>query len=263
MGYLLESKNEFKRLEEQSSQSAYDYRSELSGLKLASGMHVLDAGCGSGIVTRYLAEKFPLARASGVDVSPQRIKQAALAARGLNNIEFAAADLASLPFASATFDVIVCRYVFQHLSDAARARAIKEFFRVLKPGGTLLLIDTDGFLVNLFPASELVMAVLEKLRSGAVIDAFAGRKLAPLAARGGFTDPDTRVETICFKNEIRAEELKLMQERFKQTRSYIEKLAGSELQAKRFVKEFLAALADASSTYFVNKFIVTVRKGQI
>ena len=61
--YVLENPHEFQRLEEQSAQPEYDFRSDLPALALPPGARILDAGCGSGIVARYLAERYPDAQA--------------------------------------------------------------------------------------------------------------------------------------------------------------------------------------------------------
>jgi tRNA A58 N-methylase Trm61 len=69
MGYELEHHTEFDRLEKQATIATYDYRSELSGLQIENGAVILDAGCGSGVVSRYLAS---LDRTSTVVACDQR-----------------------------------------------------------------------------------------------------------------------------------------------------------------------------------------------
>ena len=89
MGYALESKTEFERLEHQSTFPKYDYKKELEGFTtLSPGSTVLDAGCGSGVVSRYLATSNPNANVIGCDFSKQRVELARDAAQSIPNVSF-------------------------------------------------------------------------------------------------------------------------------------------------------------------------------
>ncbi len=94
------------------------------------GRRLLDAGCGTG--RRLRQGRADAALAVGVDLTPEM-----LAAGGEPGV--AAADLRALPFPAASFDVVWCRLVIGHLTDAAAAYA--ELGRVCQPGGTVLVTD--------------------------------------------------------------------------------------------------------------------------
>ncbi len=99
---------------------------------------ILDAGCGSGKHT------IPL-RMRGFDVIAMDVSSGALkmAVKGSKcrelDIEFLAADVCHLPFSDASFDLIWCYGVLQHLLCAERELAVSEFRRLLRNGGRLLL----------------------------------------------------------------------------------------------------------------------------
>jgi SAM-dependent methyltransferase len=84
---------------------------------------VLDAGCGEGVLVEEYAHRLVI---EGVDdnYSSAHVRQA---------------SIASLPFADATFDRVLCLDVLEHLSYESQPRALSELYRVLKPGGELLV----------------------------------------------------------------------------------------------------------------------------
>lgn len=97
----------------------------------------LDFGCGTGRLTVAIASDFE--RCTGVDISPQMVARARELADGVDNAIFAVhetADLAEFP--SESFDLVMSRFVLQHLPGrAAKERYVEEFVRVLRPGGML------------------------------------------------------------------------------------------------------------------------------
>jgi ubiquinone/menaquinone biosynthesis C-methylase UbiE len=100
---------------------------------------VLDAGCGTGHTALTFAPH--VAQVTAVDFSVNMLQQGELLAaeRGLTNIKFQRADVEQLPFADQTFDLVVSRYSAHHWPHPQRA--LREFARVLRPGGRLVLSD--------------------------------------------------------------------------------------------------------------------------
>lgn len=94
---------------------------------------VLDAGCGTGGLLRKLHETQPAWRLTGLDFSPLACELA----RERTGGEVVQGSVAALPFADATFDAVVSCDVVCQVTEPATA--IREFHRVLKPGGTVVL----------------------------------------------------------------------------------------------------------------------------
>lgn len=102
-----------------------------------AGKNVLDVGCGNGYVaSRYAREG---ARAHGIDLTEAavRISRQRFALLGLEG-SFATASAEDLPFADETFDCVCSMGVLHHTPDPERA--IKELYRVLKPGGRVIVM---------------------------------------------------------------------------------------------------------------------------
>jgi SAM-dependent methyltransferase len=95
---------------------------------------VVDVGCGDGLATSIAAQVNPGHRFVGVDWSADAVRQAR--ARGLTLVR-AAVDGHALPIASRAADVVIMSELIEHLVDTDSA--LDEVWRVLKPGGSLLL----------------------------------------------------------------------------------------------------------------------------
>lgn len=99
---------------------------------------VLDIGCGTGRFTMPLAEH--AAHVTGYDLSEQMLDQARhkVSAAGLK-ADFRQGDMASMPFESGHFDVVVSMLALMHVPTGDRASVFAEAARVLKPGGRLVI----------------------------------------------------------------------------------------------------------------------------
>lgn len=106
MSYALEHRAECERLERQSELELYDYKSELRGLPVKEWTSILDAGCGSGVVRRYLATQHPKSHVVGCDFSGQRLEQAREAAHTIPNLDFEQQDLGKLTYFDGQFLIL-------------------------------------------------------------------------------------------------------------------------------------------------------------
>lgn len=96
---------------------------------------VLEIAAGTGVVTAHLAAALPEARIVATDLNPAMLEVAA--ALGMPaNIEWQPADAQDLPFADASFDLVLAQFGVMFYPD--RASAYREARRVLRPGGTWL-----------------------------------------------------------------------------------------------------------------------------
>ncbi|HEX5353137.1 MAG TPA: class I SAM-dependent methyltransferase [Rhodanobacteraceae bacterium] len=127
------------------------WRTLLDGLALRGDERILDLGCGRGTVLLMVAEYLPHGRAVGIDIwsSKDQSGNALAVTRGnavtegvADRIELHTADMRQLPFENASFDAIVSNVAIHNISaKAGRDLAIDEAWRVLRPGGRLLIAD--------------------------------------------------------------------------------------------------------------------------
>ncbi|MBE9207828.1 methyltransferase domain-containing protein [Nostoc sp. LEGE 06077] len=102
--------------------------------------NILDVGCGIGGSSLYLAEKFH-ARATGITLSPVQAARATERAQEmLLNLrsQFLVADAQAMPFADNTFDLVWSLESGEHMPN--KVQFLQECYRVLKPGGTLIMV---------------------------------------------------------------------------------------------------------------------------
>jgi ubiquinone/menaquinone biosynthesis C-methylase UbiE len=106
------------------------------------GDRALDVGCGTGEFTRAMAEAVaPGGTVLGVDPSSEAITRARVLTHS-ENCTFSTGIAEALDAPDDTYDVVVSSLMIHHLPPALRTRAIGEMFRVLRPGGSILVADS-------------------------------------------------------------------------------------------------------------------------
>lgn len=106
-----------------------------------SGETVVDVGAGTGLLSLAVAPH--VGRVWAIDISPAMVDylQVKAASAELSNLKATVGSAVSLPLVDGSADVVVSNYCYHHLRDADKERALAEAFRVLRPGGRLVLGD--------------------------------------------------------------------------------------------------------------------------
>jgi len=153
------------------------------------GSRVLEVGCGVGAQTVTLAQRSPAARFTSVDISADSIAaaQRRADAAGITNVEFRQADIFALPFNAESFDHVFVCFVLEHLERPVAALAILK--RLLRPGGTITVIEGDHGSTYFYPDSSAAHAAIQcqvKIQRVAGGNALIGRQVYPLLVAAGF-----------------------------------------------------------------------------
>jgi SAM-dependent methyltransferase len=156
-----------------------------------AGSLVLEAGCGVGAQTVILAGNSPQAAFTSIDISEESLAEAQRQVQeaGFTNVTFQHADILDLSFLSAHFDHVFLCFVLEHLSDPAGA--LKALMRVLKPGGSITVIEGDHGSAYFHPDSDHAHRAIQcliGLQQQAGGDSLIGRRLYPLLVQAGYRD---------------------------------------------------------------------------
>lgn len=106
------------------------------------GQTITDIGCGPGYLLQAIAQELPEKELTGVDISKEMIGRARTNFRSMGSggrVEFRQGSAENLPFDDDTQDFIVSTFSLHHWADPQHA--FSEIYRVLKPGGQMLIFD--------------------------------------------------------------------------------------------------------------------------
>ena len=121
----------------------------LRALALHAGDKVLDAGCGSGLLTEIMsAQVGDQGGVTGLDYSQDMLDLAEIRCRELGNVKLHQGSVTELPFEANSYDAASCIQTLLYVKEVDTA--IGELYRVLKPGGRVGIIETDwhGLVIN-------------------------------------------------------------------------------------------------------------------
>ena len=171
-----------------------DQASTLVGLlhsdtSFPAGSRVLEAGCGVGAQTGSLAQNSPGAHITAIDISEASIAEAQkrIDAAGITNVAFRQADIFALPFEAESFEHVFVCFVLEHLSNPIEA--LQRLKKLIKPGGSITVIEGDHGSVYFHPDSEAAHRAVDcqiLLQAQAGGNACVGRELYPLLTRAGY-----------------------------------------------------------------------------
>ncbi len=190
-----------KELERLRWQATFFWHKEGRNLRLLGlkdGMSILEPGSGPGFITELLLTDFPNSQVTALDVDATLNQRAAeyLGSRFGERLKIVQGSISDSGLPAASFDFAYARLIFQHLPDPAAA--VREIYRVLKPGGRFVIYDVDSSLKPIIEpeASKEAEAIYQKLeaqqreRGG---NRAIGRRLWRLMVSAGFRNLDLEV----------------------------------------------------------------------
>jgi arsenite methyltransferase len=114
----------------------------LKALELKQGERLLDIGSGPGLLAHDIAASVgPAGRVCGIDISEDMLMMSRRRCADQSWTEFERADATKLPYPNDSFDAAVSTQVYEYVADVPRALA--ELHRVVRPGGRVVVVDTD------------------------------------------------------------------------------------------------------------------------
>jgi ubiquinone/menaquinone biosynthesis C-methylase UbiE len=108
----------------------------------ASAARLLDIGCGTGAFLREVKRNWPRLSVTGLDLSAPYLALARRALQDWSRVSLIEGAAETMPFDAEQFDIVTSIYLFHELPASVRRLVVDEIRRVLKPGGTLILVDS-------------------------------------------------------------------------------------------------------------------------
>jgi ubiquinone/menaquinone biosynthesis C-methylase UbiE len=156
-----------------------------AALAAAPGERILDVGCGPGFYCAELLDEVGAdGRIVGLDGSPHMLALARRRCEGHDNVEFHEADATALPVADASFDGAICVQVLEYVADTPSGLA--ELYRVLRPGGRVVVWDIDWATVSWHSADPARMARALTAWDEHLVHRSLPKTLAPALRSAGF-----------------------------------------------------------------------------
>nr|WP_227999338.1 methyltransferase domain-containing protein [Nocardia australiensis] len=154
-------------------------------LALQPGEDAVDIGSGTGSEVLTFADAVgPTGTALGVEPDPNLLAAAERRATDLgSSAKFHTGDAYGLPFGADSFDAVLCERVFQHLT--APLRAANEIARVLRPGGRVVVMDSDWGTAIVHPGDRRVVRDVVDTLASATTNPLSGRRLPGLLTKAG------------------------------------------------------------------------------
>jgi SAM-dependent methyltransferase len=243
-GYVLDSNNECDRLERQADLDGL--QRYLRHLPAVSHAALLDAGCGSGALSRVIASHRENFEVVGVDLSPAYVAYAdrLSKASSLKNVRFEQGNLQALKYPSASFDIVWSRFVLYFLPSPEAA--IAEFMRVLRPEGTLLVTLHNWTTIVNHPEDQALLDRQKLVYASAIANMRLAPKLPSMLTQAGFRDVSVEVELDPIYSAIGPMgdgNLRNFAEVFNAAIDRVAAVLGSREEADRFIKDSLTYLS--------------------
>ena len=111
----------------------------VNAVEVKNGQKALDVGCGTGVFLHLLKQKYPGVFAVGIDPDQEALD---ISAKKFGpDVKLIKSFAEALPFENESFDIVFSTLAFHHMPTEIKEQAIQEIYRVLKPGGKLVIID--------------------------------------------------------------------------------------------------------------------------
>jgi ubiquinone/menaquinone biosynthesis C-methylase UbiE len=258
--YIMEDPREALRLEKKVDAQAWVHK--YLAHQVREGADVLSVGCGPGVILREVAALGKFVKATGIDISAERIQEATARHRDNPAMNFIRGDAHAMEFPSHRFDLVYSRMLLEYLKD--KQAAINEMVRVCRPGGTVLLQDLDGQLLWHYPEDPLMQSTTEKVMKALAVtgfDPFVGRKLFTFARKAGLENIGVQVESYhLIAGEVSPEILKQWELKLAIAAPQLRQVLG-DVEAKSHAHRFLEYLRDPDTLTYSTVFTVTGKKG--
>ena len=197
---------EIQRLATQASLGWDKERRTLTWFGLEDGMSLVELGSGPGFITKKLLDMLPNSEITALDIDETLLKDAKAyltseKPEAVSRLQFVHASVTDTKLPENTFDFAYARLLYQHLPDPVSASL--ETYRILKPGGKLVIYDIDdeisGIISPETPAWNQLKKKFAQAQAAKGGNRYIGRQLWRILENAGFRNLD--LEIIAFHSD--------------------------------------------------------------
>ncbi len=152
--------------------------------------NVLDLGCGTGLFTSIVMQKYPNAKYTLIDISDKMLEQAKIRFKGNNKVEFIIYDYINYEFTN-KFDIIISALSIHHLSATEKEQLYKKCYRLLNADG--IFVNTDQVLS---PHPEIEDMFSGLWRESIIRSGISEEELQKAYARVSYDNPSTLADQL-------------------------------------------------------------------
>ncbi len=258
------SKREYNEDESRRTEKAYlspeiqrQRERTLEVLNARAGEYIIDVGCGPGLLAKELAAAVgDTGRIIGIDSSAPMIRLAENRCSGLSNVELINCDATALTIEDAIADALCCVQVLLYVPDVDKA--LEEIQRVLKPGGRIVILETDWRSTVLHSHDEALTEKIIEAWDRAVASPRLPARLGPLLREKGFGS--VQVEAVpLVSNDCKPDgfSMTMIQQ---SAQAAIEQGIITEAQGRAWLEELTRLGTEGAYFFCVNRFLFSAQK---
>lgn len=229
----------------------------IEAMALRVGEKVLDAGCGTGLLTEMIASQVgKQGQVTGLDYSQDMLDVAATRCDPLGNIDLHQGSVTSLEFADNSFDAASCIQTLLYVDDVETA--ITELYRVIKPGGRIAVLETDWRGAVISSSDHALTRTLVETWDATVSSPNLPPILTPLLRSAGFNAIQVQaipiLNTSYIGTNYGAGMIKLL------AKNAVKRKVVEQEEADRWLQQIKELAAEQGFLFCVNRFLFTAVK---
>jgi len=200
------------------------FQCQFNKLEIKPGTKAIDFGCGPGISTIDLARRSSPGLVIGIDIKESAIEVAKSLSKSeqISNVKFLKMNASRVQFKDNSFDMAFARNLLMSVPNPMKV--LKAMVRVVRPGGLIAIVSSDGFMCNLYPLNKVLKKHLDLIQNHLPSNVHMGRELFSRLTRLGLENIRVHIDNYTSCGKATKDELKYSNLMYEQIEPLAEKI---------------------------------------